>query len=105
MKTNSPVVNGSNSTSKLPRWVLEMDRITVPHTVSAVIVSVADSLSPLCDALLGSNERAEFKVIFEMIKTFYIMIEKVFILFGRSGLARPFLIFSLNCPRRLRTMG
>ena len=46
MKTNSPVVNGSNSTSKLPRWVLEMDRITVPHTASAVIVSVADSLSP-----------------------------------------------------------
>ena len=45
MKTNSPVVNGSNSTSKLPRWVLEMDRITVPHTVSVVIVSVADSLS------------------------------------------------------------
>ena len=53
-----------------------MDRITVPHTVSAVIVSVADSLSPLCDALLGSNERAEFKVTFEMKKPF-IMIEKV----------------------------
>ena len=70
MKTNSPVVNGSNSTSKLPRWVKEMDRITVLHTVSAVIVSVADSLSPLCDALLGSNERAEFKVIFEMRKPF-----------------------------------
>ena len=47
-----------------------MDRITVPHTVSAVIVSVADSLSPLCDALLGSNERAEFKVIFETRKPF-----------------------------------
>ena len=50
--------------------VREVDRITVPHTASAVIVSVADSLSPLRDALLGSNARAEFKVTFEMRKPF-----------------------------------
>ena len=63
MKTNSPVVN----TSKPPRWVKEMDGITGTYNN---IASVADSLSPLCDALLGSNKRAEFKVIFEMRKPF-----------------------------------
>ena len=40
------------------------------------MVSVADSLSPLCDALLGSNKRAEFKVIFEIRKPFILWLKK-----------------------------